>query len=186
MMPSLFDIYEKLFSKIFSIEEISKDSIFRLATYRYKGKKIRLTDGTTVDRGDKIAEIHLRNDIKRMVGKGGIDFLIAAKLKERTSSSLSSLAYLFEKEPKFKKIKAIKANTLIADLAEKLGFESMEIENKVLRMILSRYQGWLLKRSSLSERRSKNHKVARTVWISTERLINLYGKSNGLRPAAGE
>lgn len=173
-MNVLFDIYEVIYSKLYGVTELPGDNIYRIQLKVWKGKPLKLRDGTVVNSGDMTLAIHLKNDLARSLKRKRFDFTEAVHLTRRAQQSTARIAAMLRDEERYSGVKAVEAKTLLGGIAEKLGFESREIENPVALMLLNLYEGWLLRRSRVNRDAAGGHNKARTVWISNERLQYLY------------
>lgn len=118
------------------VQQDGKRSAFRVRLTSFRGKKVLLSDGTLITRGDTLLKIHLHNvlllnnmlSIKGELRKGKFLYRIIEK-------SLPDLAEYVLKHPKTEEIKGIIGITMLNRGASGLGFETIPIRSAVYKGI---------------------------------------------------
>ncbi len=156
-----------------------RSSILRLGMRRHWGHPIVLPDGTLIRRGDRLGELHFRNEVVSALqaeAPGPVRAL--ALMRARALDDFSRLAVGFEADPALKEVQALFGETLLWRTVCRLGFWAMPVRGRARRRVVSTYQrllvrhyspaGWArLKRLGATE--------TRVVWISRAQLLRLYG-----------
>jgi len=116
-LASLWNLWEALFDRIFSVDDLGPDSLFRLSRVVYKGRDIPLEGGRVLRSGDVYGEIHFKND---KLGRLG-----AIRGMRVFKSSMRSLAAYVEENDKYKDVDVFLGTTILARPAQALGFHSV-------------------------------------------------------------
>lgn len=143
---------------------LSGTNFMYIYPYIYKGKAITLKDGTFVEKGDWVAELHLDNKrLKdREISYSGLIRLLKGELK--------ALQGCFDLEP-FLRIKAVYGITVFHEIAARQGFTVLDIRNVPKRYIWSLWENIL--RVFFKKERKKGKKrfvVSKECWISREQI----------------
>lgn len=142
----LWGLWEKTFNKLCGVTAIGQpgENIFRLAVHRYRGPEIILPDGTVLQRGDPVGELHLDNKLLMELNHRtqSIEGL-AVHFLRKTQHSLPLLASLAANNPAYRSLKAYQGITLIHRGAGRLGFCLIELP-PFLNAICTWYLRWLL------------------------------------------
>lgn len=164
------------------------DCVLRMAKIR-AGRFLRLVDGTVVDRGDTILELHLWNEHLPMRSSEELGCQSAAELFRRVQDSLSELARRMSDDADLRPIKAVSARTAcssggrrreMASVAARLGFEVIEEEPGGVGHAIHDYAenfwlwglAWAFNPLSLRGQCLIRHR--QRLWISSARLRRLY------------
>ena len=101
----------------------SKDSMFYIAPHIYKGKPVNLPCGTTIQKGDLVAEIHLDNLKTDKLGNANI-----GKILRFVNDEFDSLHYAIKEDERFYDITAYYGQTLFHTVLKRQGFTILDIK----------------------------------------------------------
>ena len=153
---------------------------------RRRGGPVKLDDGSVVNPGDLILEIHMNNgwflrnkDFMHLPGKIGWEFLSAF------SEDLNYLAKQVSEGIFASEIKAIHARTLLRQDqgSQRLGFTVMDLPNTLWRRLSQFYlaglrQAYYPERARRPIAKAKPL-VRKEIWMSKRKLLQSYGPSAG-------
>lgn len=142
----LWQGWEKFVLRLSRIEDVLEDgrpTLFRLALRRYRGQQLRLPDGTTLQKGDMVGELHLNNDALQKISNNVEPTRLGLLALKKTFQSLPTLAKWIAANPRYRKIKAITGLTILHRGSQFLGFSAFDVPP--LASCLTRwYEGLLL------------------------------------------
>ena len=142
----LWQGWEKLVLHLSRIEDVPEDgrpTIFRLALRRYRGKQLLLPDGTTLQKGDMVGELHLNNDVLQQISNNTEPARLGLLALEKTLQSLPAMAKWIAANPRYRKIKAITGLTILHRGSQFLGFSTFDV-SPLARRLVQWYEGLLL------------------------------------------
>ena len=148
--------------------------IFRLGLIRHLGERVVLVDGTIIDPGDVVGELHMDNrraaELHRE-GRSGIRF------RREVLRSLPALAHDLAARPDCQTVKAVCGASLFWEGAARVGFESRPLP-AFARWWLTHWERFLLCRFHPAGRRrlaEGDRTQSRQVWMSRRVLLERYG-----------
>jgi hypothetical protein len=171
--------------------ERGEDALLRIGVARAE-RAVRLRDGTQLQPGDPLLELHLWNEHLPMLPSGGPSLRWAASTRRQITHSLRRLAVHLQRVPDLWEAKALRIQPAFAGrnlarnlnwIAAKHGFESIEdLHKPVLTAGARRWFDslwlwlltWAFNPHSLRGRRFR--RTRREFWISRARFIALYGE----------
>lgn len=142
----LWQRWEKLLLRLLRIEDVLEDgrpTVFRLALRRYKGRQLLLPDGTTLQKGDMVGELHLNNDVLQQISSNNEPAQLGLAALKKTLQSLPSLAGWIAANPRYREIKAITGLTILHRGSQFLGFSAFDVP-PLARRLTRWYEGFLL------------------------------------------
>ncbi len=145
----------------------SKDSMFYIAPHIYKGKPVELPCGTTVQKGDLVAEIHLDNLKTDKLGNANI-----GKIFRFVNDEFDSLHYAIKEDDRFYDIKAYYGQTLFHAVLKRQGFTILDIKKSVRSIFVSLWM--IILRVVFSPKEKKVNTSFRHVkayWVSKEQML---------------
>jgi hypothetical protein len=170
------DGLERWFERKYRIRPIGEGGyIFRLGLIRHHGARVVLRDGTVVEAGDLVGELHMDNQRAASLhteGRGGFRF------RREVFRLLPALANDLEARPEYRGIDAVCGASLFWAEAEKAGFEHRPFP-AVTRWWLGWWERFLLARYHPDgrQRLMKGHRTElRQVWITRRTLVERYGR----------
>lgn len=188
-MSGVFEWIERQAVRIQRIRPIGDgDYILRLRVTRHRGPRIVLRDGTIVERGDLVGELHLDNQRAAALhaqGHGGFRYM------QEIYRALPALARELCARPEYRAINALYGASLFwasARLAEETGFEVRPLppftrwwQGALERYLVAHYhpQGW--RRFALGRGRRTE---LRQIWTSRRALLQFAEKHAAGRPRA--
>lgn len=160
--------------------------ICKLLIKRHSGEPIVCADGTRIEAGDRIGELHLDN--RRMLelsGAVGAD-RAALKTARLARASLRRIAEAMEGDPRLAKVKGLLGTTLLhRGLVHGLGFECRPLPSRTLERWTAAYLQTLLRflhpAGGRRTRGSKEKLVPMQLIHSRQSLMRSMG---GFKPAA--
>lgn len=166
---------EGWFERKYQIRPIGEGGyIARLCVIRHRGPRLVLQDGTTIDPGDTVAELHIDNKLAaglHTVGKGGI------RLRREVFRLLPVLARELATRPEYRGINALCGASLFWDGAARVGFENRPLPF-FTRIWLGWWERFLMARYHPAGRRRLTEgprREPRQVWMTRRTLLERYG-----------
>ncbi len=171
---SVWALVERLTSAKEGIHEVRPGSLLRYSARRHRGGAVELRDGTVVEPGDRVFELHLANErLQALTASGASIWVLLALLRE----DLGGLALRIasgQAEP----VKALHGETILAAAGPRLGFERLE-----------RRHGWsarlhrfffaglvaLHNPGGWNAAARKAHRWPDELWLSAGELLRRYG-----------
>jgi hypothetical protein len=168
--------WERISRQLWPLQPIAAapHGLLRIAPKRYRGPRLRLPDGDTLERGDWIAELHCENvAIVACVNRRLINRYRACR------EDLAALARWLRDSPDGARIKGVCGVTLLWPAAHRLGFVVAERSGRLRNHLDRIYMGGLLLiYSSDGPTRAQLGRTLdrypRMVWLSRSDLIRLY------------
>lgn len=171
--------WERISRQFWPLQSIAAapHGLLRIAPKRYRGPRLRLPDGDTLERGDWIAELHCEN------------FAIVACVNRRLINryracreDLAALAKWLNETPEGARIKGVCGVTLLWPAARRLGFVVVERSGWLRNRLDRIYMGGLLliyssdgpSRAQLGRTLDRHPQM---VWFSRNDLIRSYAPS---------
>jgi len=127
------------------IRPVRPDGLLGVELRRHRGRDVRLRDGTLVRRGDRIAEIHLRNErVREAVGRRGWTAIADAR------EDLEALLRWCARQPEADRPAAVHAYTILGPLLVRGGFERRPRRQTPRARLDGWFMRWLMGRFSAS------------------------------------
>jgi peptidoglycan/xylan/chitin deacetylase (PgdA/CDA1 family) len=184
----LWGIFEWTFRKLGRIRELEegKNSFYRMAPRRYRGKEWLMPDGTLLKPGNTYLELHINNNrLQELIdGDMSIERIVLKALRE-AQKELPLLADLLKNNPAYQDVKILFGITLLHRGTERLGFTSIEMKPGLFRTLTGWYERWLLALfhpygyKALKTYRKKL--TPRYLVMTRQELINRYYRPGGNR-----
>ncbi|TLS35086.1 hypothetical protein FCL54_22390 [Pseudalkalibacillus caeni] len=156
-----------------------KKSVLRVRLTKYKGRKVTLSDGTTLNKNDTMVKIHIHNvRVLREISFIKSDIKRALYLYKLVKEAMPCLAAYIDKHELQNEIKGIIGITLINKGYERLGFESVIIKSRIYRWfkLLSMYPiAFLSSTPEISVRKKKHRMPPNYLFMSKQALLKAYG-----------
>jgi len=180
-----------LVRRAYHVREFTQDEncILRIALGR-SAKDMTLSDGTRIEKGEVVGELHLWNERLPRMDEEGPSLQWALTTYRLWRVSLKKLTAYLENDPQFENIRAFRGESaLLKDdlegsaLFERLGFDLVR-RNRTSRLERfaefweNLYTWWLVWTFNPGSLRSKNlSRMERAqIWISRRALIEKYGR----------
>jgi hypothetical protein len=170
---------ERWFERQYDIRPIGEGGyICRLGLIRHRGRRVVLEDGTTIDPGDLVAELHIDNELAAALhseGRGGLRF------RRETFRMLPALAHDLASQPGYQSVKAVCGASLFWEGATRLGFENRPFP-AFTKWWLTWWERFLMARYHPAGRRrlvQGDRTQLRQVWMSRRAFLERYGKDMG-------
>lgn len=161
------------FERRFDIREIGGGGyILKLQVTRHRGPRLELRDGTVVNPGDPVVELHMDNDRAAALHDGGRPGL---RFRREVFRLMEPLARDLHERPEYREIKAICGASLFWAEAERAGFENRPLP-PFTRWWLTWWERFLLARfhPGGKERLTEGRRTElRQVWLSRPAIERL-------------
>ncbi len=164
------------------------DCILRVGVVRSRWN-LPVSDGTVIQKGERIGMIHAWNERIPPIPPGGADLGWARELRRRLIRSLQLLAQATRQDPRLQSIRGfggpvvLHFSPAILRLLERLGIETCELPPLTFRDRIeawfNRIWTWLMRRAFNPvsvEDRGLEKLSRRFYWISREKLLQMYGE----------
>lgn len=130
LLVSAWMLWERLFIKLFHITPVDPENTFlQVRVTEYHGNQsITLNDGERLEKGDRIVELHLNNDMLFQLGKNSRSPVhLAIQMIRRTEQLLPQILHLLETDPLYRDVKGLYGISLIHRGPEQLGFTILDL-----------------------------------------------------------
>lgn len=167
--------WERFFARLYHIERIDSNNVFRLSKARYNGPNLYSPSGQLLaQKGDLVGEIHFDNS-RLFTGTSSIQQGI--HLLAQVKSSVPGLARYVTENPEYRDVKVFCGLTLINQGAWRFGFQVQEMPPTISVRLAGLLQKVLLLLLISPERASYKklmHQQPKLVWISKEQLLHTW------------
>lgn len=172
---------EGWWARRYGVFEYAPTSVLKLQLHAHAGPPVRLSDGTLVRPGDPVAEVHVDNErVSRLHAELEDPRRVGLRFARLLTDALGALAAYFQENPQLPAV-AVFGNTLYWQGAEHLGWDIRDLPpglsrwflNSWLRFLVWYYHPLGLRRTAGRPRLSE----VRQIWMSRQRLLELYGSS---------
>ncbi len=179
-----WDWYERSWASWFRVEPVSDDGAVALSVTRYRGPTVRLRDGTEIQDGELVGELHLSRDRLMRLHRDLPPREVVFALRREIEQALRALAALVAEHPRYRHLRAFHAVSLFWRETKVLGFEPRPMENSWSRRAFGWYLRMLMARDHpLGRRRlSLGFREVGIVWVSRTTLLSRYGARATERP----
>lgn len=170
LAQDLWNTWEAIFDRLYDVDDLGENALFRINRGIYKGGDISLHDGRVLTKGTLFAEVHFKNDRLGRLGpiRGLRDF----------KNSMELLARYIQDHKKYGDIEFFMGTTVLARPAEALGFHAVDLPPGLGRWWAKLYRYWLL----LIYHPEGGHRLAsrqrlevRLTYITRQELLSRYG-----------
>lgn len=169
IFTSIIAAYDKNIVKLHGWEKVPGSTLefLYMVPKKHKGKPVRIKDGTLIRKGDRYYEIHIINtNLSKLDTSYGSLFIML-------NQELKLIGEHMEKDENGE-YKAILAVTLLHRLARRAGFTIKDIDNPLMRRLVSLGENVL--RSALRKEKDtgpKKKRVAKECWMSRDQAISI-------------
>ncbi|MFP4697196.1 MAG: YkoP family protein [Eubacteriales bacterium] len=139
---------------------------FYVYQFKYKGKQVTLEDGTIINKGDELVELHLNNKKYKNVSNS------VREIFKIFDSEMEKLATAFVEDKRFANVKGIYGRTLLFGVAKKRGFEVSEIESSSMSKFIKIWDS-LIKYAYEAKNQKLKFREPKQIWISKEKFIKV-------------
>lgn len=153
------------------------DRMFYIAPHLHKGRPIELPCGTTIRKGDQVAEIHLDNLKTDKLGNANI-----GKILRFVNDEFDSLHYAITDDERFSSIKAYHGLTLFHVILKRQGFTILDVRKTVKSTLISLWMNIL--RIVFSPKEKNINTAFRHIkeyWVTKEELLERQCKKRQLK-----
>lgn len=180
----IMTLWEKFFSWVENIRlvENSPYGLFRMSVHKFKGQATVLSDGTRVEPGDYIMEIHISNLTLSKGEVGGVKVASDIHLLPLFREEMMNLASLAKGDKLDPRVKALWGITMLGPGLRRLGFELEPMEENLGSKFLIKWMNFLkwvfapavTGHRSKPKSRTKGHQY----WMSIDQLIEKYDRKD--------
>jgi len=183
-MARFWDWYERSWNDWFRVEPVTDDSAVALSVTRYRGPAVRLEDGTEIQDGELVGELHLNRDRLLRFHHDLPPREVVFALRRNIEHGLRSLAALVAEHPRYRHLRAFHAASLFWRETKVLGFEPKPMEMSWTRRVLQWYMRMLMARDHPlgRQRLQRSPRDIGVVWVSRTKLLSRYGERATERP----
>lgn len=124
MLVSLWLLWDKAFHAVFRLETVTpKDPMLHFRLRPYQGRTVEMGEGTRLERGDQVLELHFDNKKLFHIGsRSRSEMQIAIQMIRAVQNDLPTLAGMVLERPEFAEIKGLYGVTMITRGPEQFGF----------------------------------------------------------------
>lgn len=190
-MPRLIDLWERIARRAMGIRPVAGGSVVGYSIRRYPGRGFTSADGTAVQKGDPVIELHLDSRQIEARTAGATTHGRVLFLRKEMIAGLRAFAGLVKTDPALAQTRGIWAMTLIHRGVEPLGFTVTDLPPGLLRSLSDRYMKMLLRvyhpehEGRLQQR--EEELVSKEIFMSQAVLLSRYGEERPkgrMRPKA--
>lgn len=122
-------VWEAITRRVWHVRSIpgAEDGLFEVRFFRYRGQPATLPDGSVIVKGDRVVELHVRNDAMIEFGES-LSFRQAFGGMRRSLRGLAAWSYRGDFPPG---VRAVYGRSLLARAAPRLGFTTREVPRTV-------------------------------------------------------
>jgi len=126
---TLWLAWEKVFHVLFRLQPVQeKDTVFHIRVRKYSGQTLVMNDGETLNKGDRIVELHLDNNrLFEMGMKSRSTMHTAIQLIRAVEKGLPPLAKMIGSDPQYDDVKAVYGVSMINRGSEQFGFTVLDL-----------------------------------------------------------
>jgi peptidoglycan-N-acetylglucosamine deacetylase len=181
----LSKLIEAWFERLYHVEPLDlaePDIALRIAFQRYSGKAFTLADGTAVQAGDRVIEMHMRNDLlAKLHDKYGDPGRVGLAYYCLLRRAMQRMARLWREGPRLEGVVATYGVSIFPEHLERAGFELREVESPLRRALVGRWSRNVVAGGHPRgrERVFRNGKPRGVVevWMSRSTCLRLFGKA---------
>lgn len=142
----LFMRYDRLYRRLNGVTHFHRrDDFLHGHVKAYRGPSRVLSDGTTLQRGDPILNLHFNNELMFQLAKEAVHPMqLAVQLVRRATAFLPVLAQHLEQDPQYREVKALYGISLIHRGTRAFGFEALDLPTGFSRWVTHVYLRLLL------------------------------------------
>ncbi|KEO81144.1 polysaccharide deacetylase family protein [Tumebacillus flagellatus] len=125
----LWLMWEHLFQRLYGVQKLRSDEdLLMVKPIAFKGHEaIRLEDGTVIQRGDRLLEIHMNNDRLLVLHEQANSEMQLAKMLVKETRKVLKEAAVYLNDPQNEGIKALYGISFIHRGVEPLGFKTLSM-----------------------------------------------------------
>lgn len=182
---------DAILRRAYGVEEFTDDAtcLLRLAVGRAR-QEVVLCDGTEVQPGQVVGELHLWNEHIPTMDAAGPDLGWSLRFYRQLEHSLAELATHVAHSPRYGHVRAFRGDTILipaarSDFAARLGFDlvwhrpasAWECFAQFWEILYAWWLIWAYNRSSLRGKHFRQLQRCQ-LWISRDKLLERYGVSD--------
>lgn len=129
MLVSVWLLWEKGFHALFSLETVTPDDpMLHFRKRAYTGKPVVMEDGTLLDKGDQVLELHFDNRKLYQIGsRSRSEMQLAIQMIRAVQKDLPTLANMVLERPEFKEVRGLYGVSMISRGPEQFGFHVLDL-----------------------------------------------------------
>ncbi len=180
-LVTIWLLWEKAFVLMFRIVPVDeKNTLFKIRVRQYTGDQvIHFGDGGELRKGDRIAELHLDNELLFKLSSTSRSMMhLTVQLIRRSEELMPQIRQLMQHNPDFHDVKGLYGITLIHRGTQQLGFTVIDLPKGIFSLFTRIYlRLLLLVLHPQGKQRTSNrpdHLVPKIIAISKQELISRY------------
>ena len=125
----LWLLWEKAFHVLFRLETVSpKDPMLHFRARPYRGKTVTMDDGTRLEKGDQVLELHFDNKKLFHIGsRSRSEMQLAIQMIRAVQKDLPTLANMVLERPEYMDVKGLYGVTMLSRGPEQFGFHVQDL-----------------------------------------------------------
>lgn len=129
LVVSLWLLWEKAFHVLFRLETVSpNDPMLHFRARPYQGKTVVMDDGSRLEKGDQVLELHFDNKKLFHIGsRSRSEMQLAIQMIRAVQKDLPTLANMVIERPEYKDVKGLYGVTMISRGPEQFGFHVQDL-----------------------------------------------------------
>lgn len=192
---SLWLLWERAFHLLFRLKEVDSGNppAFHYRVTKYGGESVSFEDGSKVEKGDRIAEIHFDNRmLSSLAATSKSPLATGIRILREVERALPRLAKQLKADPDAVGVKAVYGVTMIHRGADRLGFHVYKLKEGLFARSTRFYLRMLLKvltntkqYDKIRKRKSENEMVSPRMLLMPIPTLLTYDEENGEAVHAG-
>ncbi|GAB6929429.1 hypothetical protein JCM10914A_34120 [Paenibacillus sp. JCM 10914] len=126
---SIWLLWEKGFHALFGLKTVTPaDPMLHYRKRAFTGKTVMMEDGTRLEKGDEVLELHFDNKkLFQMGSRSRTEMQLAIQMIRAVQKDLPALANMVMDQPEYREVKGLYAVTMISRGPEQFGFHVMDL-----------------------------------------------------------
>lgn len=129
MLVSAWLLWEKAFHALFTLQTVTpSDPMLHYRVRPYQGHPITLEDGSQIEKGDQIVELHFDNKkLFELGSRSRSEMQLAIQMIRAVQKDLPTLANMVVERPELQEAKGLYGVTMISRGSEQFGFQILDL-----------------------------------------------------------
>lgn len=180
LIVPIFILWEKIFAKLHHIYTVENSpyGLLRMSIHPYSGNPLPLEDGSTLQPGEYVAELHISNTVIYSGKVGNVTVASDIHLLPLFREEIQNLARLARDGKLDPRVKALWGITLFGPGVRRMGFQMRPLPPGKNAAMLRAWMGFLrwIFSPPTAHRRSKTSatRQAQEFWMSIKYLVEKY------------
>lgn len=181
LIAPIFIAWEKIFSKLHNIYTVENSpyGLLRMSIHPYSGHPLPLEDGSTLQPGEYVAELHISNTVIYSGKVGNVTVASDIHLLPLFREEMRNLARLARDGRLDPRVRALWGVTLFGPGVRRMGFQMRPLPAGKNAIMLKAWMGflrWVFSPPTVRKRsKTSAARQAQEFWMSIKQLIEKYG-----------